>query len=352
MINHIHELFSRVGRRLNIMEVCGTHTVSIFKHGIRDVLPDGLNLLSGPGCPVCVTSVKDIDTAIALSRLDNKVLITFGDMMRVPGSGSSLYEARAEGADIRIVYSVLDCLKIARENIDKDVIFFSAGFETTSPLIAATVCEAERLGIDNLSVYSVNKLVPPALDFLLRADNLNIDGFILPGHVSAIIGSLPYAFISHKYSKPCVISGFDAMDILASIALILKQIEAGRASIDIQYMSVVTENGNEKAVGFINDVFETYDAYWRGIGKISNSGLKLNDKWAHRDAEKKFNVTVGDYPEPSGCSCGSILTGLKTPSQCPLFGKKCTPESPVGACMVSNEGTCSAYYKYRIPVDP
>ncbi len=329
------------------MEVCGTHTVAIFKHGIRSLLPDGLRLLSGPGCPVCVTSIRDVDKAITFSMRHDALLATFGDMMRVPGGKKSLSEAKAEGAHIRIVYSALDCLKIAGENRDKDVIFFSAGFETTAPSIAATVFEADRQGVENFYVYSVHKLVPPALEVLLRSDELRIDGFILPGHVSTIIGSKPYEFIAENHSIPCVITGFGAEDILSGVSMLLKQISEGRATIEIQYRSAVRGEGNKKAVHFMNEYFEPCDAYWRGIGLIPGSGLRLRERWSRRDAERVFPIVVPDHPEPKGCMCGLVLRGVKIPPECPLFARACTPEKPVGACMVSTEGSCAAYYKYR-----
>ncbi len=329
------------------MEVCGTHTVAIFRHGIRSLLPEGLKLLSGPGCPVCVTSIKDIDTAIAIARRGDAILTTFGDMMRVPGGKQSLMEVRAEGADIRIVYSPLDSLKIAKENKDKKVVFFSAGFETTAPSAAATVAEAERLGIPNFYLYSVHKVVPPALEALLVSEDVRIDGFILPGHVSTIIGTMPYKFIPEKYSIPCAVTGFDADDIFGGIAMLLKQIIEGKASVEVEYKTVVKEEGNPKAIHFIEDVFEPSDSYWRGIGMIPGSGLRLRDKWAHRDAEKVYDLEVPDIAEPRGCMCGLVLRGIKMPSECPLFAKVCTPDKPVGACMVSSEGSCAAYYRYR-----
>ena len=347
MIDIVKNLFGRVGRPLNFMEVCGTHTVAIFRHGIRSILPDGLKLLSGPGCPVCVTSIRDIDTAIAIARSDDAILTTFGDMMRVPGGKQSLMEVRAEGADIRIVYSPLDSLKIAKENPGKKVVFFSAGFETTAPSAAATVSEAERMGIPNFFLYSVHKVVPPALEALLLSDDVRIDGFILPGHVSTIIGTKPYRFISEKYSIPCAVTGFSANDILGGIAMLLKQTIEGKASVEVEYKTVVREEGNPKAVKFIEDVFEPCDSYWRGIGIIPGSGLKLRKSWKHRDAEAVFTLEVPDIAEPKGCMCGLVLRGVKMPSECPLFAKVCNPDKPVGACMVSSEGSCAAYYRYR-----
>lgn len=342
----IKNIFDAIGRPVNLMEVCGTHTVAIFKHGIRSLLPEGLRLLSGPGCPVCVTSIGDVDKAIAMARQEGVIFTTFGDMMRVPGGRESLAEAKAEGADIRIVYSPLDCLKIAKDNIDRKVIFFSAGFETTSPSGAATLFEAERQGISNFYLFSVNKLVPPALEVLLQSDDVKIDGFLLPGHVSAIIGSKVYNFITEKYHIPCVITGFGAQDILAGILMLLKQISERRSVVEIQYRSVVTEEGNKKAVEFINEYFEPCDSYWRGIGLLPGSGLKLRNKWRHRDAEALFDLDIPVVQEPRGCLCGLVLRGVKLPSECPLFGKVCTPEKPVGACMVSSEGSCAAYFRY------
>ncbi len=348
MIDLINNLYNKINRPVNLMEVCGTHTVAIFKHGIRSLLPEGLRLLSGPGCPVCVTSIKDIDKAIAIAMQPDVIFTTFGDMMRVPGAKKSLSEARAEGADIRVIYSPLDCLKIAEENKDKKIVFFSAGFETTTPSVAGTIFEAERRRINNFFIYSVNKLVPPALDVLLQSDDVRIDGFIMPGHVSAIIGSKPYDFIASKYATPCVITGFGADDILAGITMLLKQIAEGRAAVEIQYKSVVTETGNKKAVEFIDKYFEPCDSHWRGIGVLPQSGLKLRDEYKQRDAEVVFKIDVPDFSEPKGCQCGLVLRGVKIPSECPLFGKACTPEKPIGACMVSMEGSCAAYYKYNI----
>jgi hydrogenase expression/formation protein HypD len=347
VIDIIKNLFSHIGRPVNFMEVCGTHTVAIFRHGIRSLLPEGLRLLSGPGCPVCVTSIKDIDTAIAIARKDGAILTTFGDMMRVPGGKQSLMEVRAEGADIRIVYSPLDSLKIAKENKDKKVVFFSAGFETTSPSTAATVSEAERMGIPNFYLYSVHKVVPPALEALLLSEDVRIDGFILPGHVSTIIGTSPYKFIPEKYLIPCAVTGFEANDILSGIAMLLKQMIEGKVSVEVEYKSVVKEEGNPKAIRFIDDFFEISDSYWRGIGMIPGSGLRLRDKWKHRNAEVVFDLEVPDIAEPKGCMCGLVLRGIKMPSECPLFAKVCNPDKPVGACMVSSEGSCAAYYRYR-----
>jgi hydrogenase expression/formation protein HypD len=347
MVEAIRDIFGKITRPLNFMEVCGTHTVAIFRHGIRGLLPHGLKLLSGPGCPVCVTSIRDIDIAIALAERKDIIFTTFGDMLRVPGGSKSLLDARADGADIRIIYSPLDCLKIAQENMGKKVVFFAAGFETTAPLTAVTVSEAERLGISNFYIHSVHKVVPPAIDALLASGEVKIDGFILPGHVSAIIGAGPYRFIGDKYSIPSVITGFDANDILGGIALLLKQIAEGRAEVEIEYRSVVRKEGNPKALQRIEEVFGPSDSYWRGIGEIPGSGLALRKNLGHRDARAFFDTEIPDTAEPAGCMCGNVLRGLMMPDECPLFASVCTPENPVGACMVSSEGSCSAYFKYR-----
>jgi hydrogenase expression/formation protein HypD len=347
VIEAIANIFGKIDRPLNFMEVCGTHTVAIFRHGIRGLLPRGLRLLSGPGCPVCVTSIRDIDTAIAMAKREDVIFTTFGDMLRVPGSCQSLLDARAGGADIRIVYSPLDCLTIALDNNDKKVVFFAAGFETTAPLTAVTVSEADRLGISNFFMYSVHKVVPPAIDALLASGDVRIDGFILPGHVSAIIGAKPYRFIGDKYSIPSVITGFEAKDILGGIALLLRQVFDCKTDVEIEYKSVVREEGNPKAMRRINEIFEPADSYWRGIGVIPGSGLALRSALKQRDAALLFGMEMSDTAEPAGCMCGQVLRGIIMPDECPLFAKICTPENPVGACMVSSEGSCSAYFRYR-----
>ena len=342
----IRDLMGSIGRPIKFMEVCGTHTVAIFRHGIRDVIPKEISLLSGPGCPVCVTPIKDVDAAIAISRRDDCLLSTFGDMMRVPGSKQSLFHAQAEGAHIRIVYSPMDALKLAAENKEKNVVFFATGFETTSPSIAGTLSEAERLGINNFYIYSAHKTVPPALKVLLDSPDLKIDGFILPGHVTVIIGTQPYEFIAADYKIPAVVTGFEAADILQAIAMLLEQIASGRSEIEIQYTRVVKREGNQKAMALIHTYFEPSDANWRGIGVIPGSGLKLRDTFSRYDVSRVFNLEIPDGQEPKGCQCGQVLRGIKIPTDCRLFGKACTPEHPVGACMVSTEGSCAAYYKY------
>ncbi|MBA4372960.1 MAG: hydrogenase formation protein HypD [Thermodesulfovibrio sp.] len=343
----IRELMQQINRPIRLMEVCGTHTVAIFRHGIRNLLPDSISLLSGPGCPVCVTAIRDVDTAIAIAQAEGVILTTFGDMMRVPGDKKSLFDAKAEGADIRIVYSPLDALKIAEDHPHKKIVFFATGFETTSPSVAGTVLEAERRGILNFYIYSVHKTVPPALKALLDSGEVKVDGFILPGHVSTVIGSKPYEFLAAGYGKPSVITGFDGPDILAGIQMLLTQIEAGRAEVGIQYSRVVKPEGNPRAVSILNDLFEPEDADWRGLGLLPGTGLKLREKYRLREIRNILKLEVPVGKEPAACSCGEILKGIKMPHECALFGKACTPEKPVGACMVSSEGSCSAYYKYK-----
>jgi hydrogenase expression/formation protein HypD len=348
----IKKYMSEIGRPLRLMEVCGTHTVAIFRHGIRDLLPGGLMLLSGPGCPVCVTSMKDVDTAVELSGREEVILTTFGDMMRVPGSKKALFDAKAEGGDIRIVYSPLDALAIAQNNREKKVVFFSTGFETTAPSVAATVIEADRQRIENFYIYPVHKTVPPALEALLASEDVKVDGFILPGHVCTVTGTLPYEFVASRYLKPAVVTGFGAVDILSGIAMILQQISARRAAVEIQYSKVVKKEGNPKAMAVMGECFEAEDAEWRGIGLIPGSGLGLREKYRSRDIRSVCAVDVRPASEPKACSCGEVLRGIKVPTDCALFGKVCTPEKPVGACMVSSEGSCAAYYKYRSAVNP
>jgi hydrogenase expression/formation protein HypD len=339
-----------IGGTVKLMEVCGTHTVALFRHGIRSLLPETISLLSGPGCPVCVTSVKDVDIALALAAREDAVLCTFGDMMRVPGGKGSLFDAKASGADVRIVYSPLDALKMATDEPSKKVVFFATGFETTSPLVAATVMNASREGTGNFYLHTVHKLVPPALDILLGSGEVDIDGFILPGHVCSITGTGPFEFLTGKYNKPSVVTGFGAIDILEGILMVLKGIAEGMDGVGIQYGSVVKAGGNPRAMETLSEVFEPADAYWRGIGSLPLSGLGLREPYAKMEASGKGGLIdikeVPDHPEPRGCSCGEVLKGLKIPADCPLFGRTCTPQKPVGACMVSAEGSCAAYFKY------
>ena len=333
-------------KKVNLMEVCGTHTVVIFRNGIKKILPKNINLISGPGCPVCVTPVSYLDEIIALSRENDFIITTFGDMIKVPGSTSSLEREKANGADIRIVYSTLDALNIARNNPLKKVVFMGIGFETTSPTIASAILKAKEEKINNFSVLSVAKIMPPAMKSLLDVEEVNIDGFICPGHVSAIIGSDPYNFIASQYKVSCVICGFEPLDILQSIYMLIKQIEEGKAKVEIQYKRVVKPEGNKIALKKLKKVFSIVNSNWRGIGNIPQSGLEIRNEYSQFNA-RKFKITVEETKEFAGCRCGEVLRGIITPIECPLFKKVCTPEDPKGACMVSSEGTCAAYYKYN-----
>jgi hydrogenase expression/formation protein HypD len=346
MLDELKKLTDGIGRPLKLMEVCGTHTVEIFRHGIRDVIPKSITLLSGPGCPVCVTSVRDVDAAIAIAGKPGVIVATFGDMMRVPGGSESMLEARSKGADIRVLYSPMDALQLAKSEKDREVVFFATGFETTSPLIAGTIAHAEQMGVGNFSVYVSHKLVPPALKALLDSSDVQVDGFILPGHVSTIIGRKPYEFVAKQYKKPSVITGFEAREIIEGILMIVRQMAQKRAAVEIQYRTAVRDEGNPRAISLLDQYFEPADAYWRGIGVIPNSGLKLRDRYASFDANRKFTPPVSAASEPELCSCGDILRGVKIPTECALFGTGCTPDAPIGPCMVSTEGSCAAYYKY------
>jgi len=346
MLEELHKLTASINKPIKLMEVCGTHTVEIFRHGIRDVIPKNITLLSGPGCPVCVTSVHDVDASIAIAKNPGVIMATFGDMMRVPGGTQSLLEARSEGADVRVLYSPIDALALAQKEKNKTVVFFATGFETTSPLIAGTLAHAELAGIQNFTIYAAHKLVPPALKALLDSPDVQVDGFILPGHVSTIIGTKPYQFVAAQYKIPSVVTGFEAKEVIEGILMIVRQLVQKRAAVEIQYTKVVREEGNPRAVALLEKYFETADAYWRGIGVLPGSGLKLRDKYEAFDANVKFHPPISSAKEPELCSCGDILRGVKIPTECPLFGTACTPEAPVGPCMVSTEGSCAAYYKY------
>ena len=337
----------KIDRPINLMEVCGTHTVALFRHGVRAVLPKGIRLLSGPGCPVCVTGIPDVESAMAIAMIPDVILCTFGDMMRVPGGKRNLFDAKADGADVRIVYSPLDALALAKENPDLKVVFFATGFETTSPLVAATIMQAETERVENFYVHTVHKLVPPALSALLGSGEVKIDGLILPGHACAITGTGPFEFIAKEFGVPSVVTGFGPVDMLEGILMILNQIVAGKPEVDIQYKKIVRPEGNPRALEILDKVFTPADAYWRGIGTIPKSGYALKEQYAKREALNALGpIDIPEYSEPKGCACGEVLKGLKLPTDCKLFGKVCTPEKPVGACMVSSEGSCAAYFKY------
>lgn len=351
ILKEIFCISKKIKSEVKIMEVCGTHTMSIAASGIRNILPDNVNLISGPGCPVCVTSSGDIDRIMSLSEIAGGRLIitTFGDMLKVPGSGrKTLSEAKVNGADVRVVYSPLDALKLAANNPKKEVVFVGVGFETTAPVIASTVKEAFNNNITNFCVTPLFKLVPPALRFLLDSKIAKIDAFLLPGHVSAIIGYSPYSFLVKEYSMPGTVAGFEPLDILRGISLILKQIESGRPSLDVEYSRVVKKDGNRTALAVMEEVYGTCDAEWRAIGRIKDSGYVFSKKYEAYDAFKRFSVKVKDAKEPAGCLCGKILLGLSVPSACPHFAKGCTPQNAIGPCMVSSEGACAAWYRYGI----
>lgn len=334
---------------LRFMEVCGTHTVAIFQSGLRSLLPEGITHLSGPGCPVCVTHESEVNAFLDLAGNERVILATFGDLMRVPGQGRrNLKKAQADGARVKVVYSPFDTLKLAKENPDDLVVFIGVGFETTAPTIAGTMKMARQQGIDNLRVLCFHKTVPMALDTLLSDQAINLDGFILPGHVSAIIGVNPYNFIAEKYGKSAVVTGFEPLDILQSLTQMIQWRDSGEAHVANNYTRIVGENGNPKAVEVMYEVFEPCDALWRGIGLIPGSGLEIRPEWEQFDAKKEFGIVIEDGPALKGCKCGEILKGIKQPDECPLFGKSCTPADPVGPCMVSTEGSCAAYYKYKL----
>lgn len=342
----LQEIGALAKRRVTFMEVCGTHTMALFKYGIRAMLPNLVNIISGPGCPVCVTPTNVLDAAMDAVRKENVILATFGDMMRVPGSSSSLEAEKALRFDVRVVYSATDSLGIAESNPDRKVVFLGVGFETTAPSIACTVLGAARKGIENFKLIAANKLIPPAMKALLEAGEVQLDGFICPGHVSTIIGSEPYEFIPKEYGIPCVISGFEPVDILQSVLILLRQIDEGKSRVEIQYSRSVKPDGNPIAKRFISEVFQTVDSDWRGLGEIQASGLALNERFREYDALKYLGIELKEPAEPPGCLCGEILRGLRSPPECGLYGLSCTPERPVGPCMVSSEGTCAAYYRY------
>jgi hydrogenase expression/formation protein HypD len=344
----------KVSRKsVRLMEVCGTHTVSIFKSGLRALLPDTISLISGPGCPVCVTAQKEIDTFIALSRQNDVILTTFGDLLRVPGTESSLQMERAMGRDIRIVYSPIDALEIAKKHPDKKIVFSGIGFETTAPTIAATILAAREMKIRNFLVFSAHKIVPPALDALMQINESNhhINGFLLPGHVSVIIGVKGYLDFFNAHHIPCVISGFSPVDILWALLRLVTQIETGYPELENCYSSTVAFEGNQKARQIMQTVFESMDSNWRGIGTIMKSGLKIQNEFSEFDAQKAFELNIPYHRKQINCSCGDILTGLKIPPDCPLYKTKCTPLNPIGPCMVSSEGTCASYYRYYFKDD-
>jgi hydrogenase expression/formation protein HypD len=344
----LQRIHDAVARPMQIMEVCGTHTMAIGRHGLRSLFPKGLRLLSGPGCPVCVTPGSDVDQAIDLARRPRTIVATFGDMLRVPGARKeTLDAARAAGAHVRIAYSALDAVDLARQDPTQEVVFIGVGFETTSPTIAAAMKAAFQGGVSNFSVLPSFKLVPPAMTALCAAADVRIEGFLCPGHVSTIIGTRPYGPVARAAHVPCVIAGFEALDILEGVAEIVEQIRDGRHEVVNGYARAVREEGNPAAQALLDEIFEVDDAAWRGIGIIPRTGLAVRDKYAALDARHRFRLPPAAPDDlPAGCSCGLVMRGVIVPPECPLFGTGCTPALPIGPCMVSSEGACAAYHKY------
>ena len=338
---------AKTGGQVNFMEVCGTHTMAIAASGMRKLLPKELRMLSGPGCPVCVTSQGDIDRVLALAAIPGVIITTFGDMLKVKGSkGLDLQSARERGADVRVVYSPLDAVALAAAEPSREVIFIGVGFETTAPVIGGAVVRAEKAGLGNFSSTAFFKLVPPALELLLSDPENRIHGFMLPGHVSAIIGTGPYKFVAEKYRVPCVVTGFEPLDILSGINMLLKQVLSGEPKVEDEYFRAVRAEGNPAAQKLMKEVFSVTTANWRAIGPVPGTGMEFSKAYARFDAVKRFGIKYEEAPEPKGCLCGKILLGKALPPDCPLFGKACTPSSAVGPCMVSSEGACAAWFKY------
>ena len=335
------------GQKFKFMEVCGGHTHTIFKHGIEDILPENIELIHGPGCPVCVLPMGRIDDAIAIAKTEGTIFTTFGDMMRVPGSQGSLLDAKAVGADVRFIYSPLDALKIARQNPKKEVVFFAIGFETTAPSTAVTLLQAKNEDIQNFSVFCNHVTIVPTIKAILDSPDLRLDGFIGPGHVSMVIGLRTYQFIARDYQKPVVISGFEPLDIIQSILMLLKQYQTGKVVVENQYKRVVRPEGNLKSLEVMTQTMELRPYFeWRGLGFITHSALKIRSDFAQWDAEERFEVPGLQVADPKACQCGEVLKGVIKPWECKVFGTACTPETPIGSCMVSPEGACAAYFNY------
>ncbi len=345
----IHKLAARLAptqtRPLQLMEFCGGHTHTIFRYGIEQMLPDSIEMVHGPGCPVCVLPMGRVDDCVALAERPEVIFTTFGDAMRVPGSHKSLLQAKADGADIRMTYSPMDALGLARKNPDREVIFFGLGFETTMPSTALTVLQAEREGITNFSLFCNHITTVPTIKAVLDSPDMQIDGFLAPGHVAMVIGERPFDFIAEDYEKPLVITGFEPLDILHSLWMLLQQLDENRHDVENQYTRIVPENGNTPALEAISKVFEIRDFFeWRGLGSIDHSGVKMKQAYAAYDAEQKFSVPNLKIADPKSCQCGEVVKGVIKPWDCKIFGKECNPETPMGALMVSSEGACAAYY--------
>lgn len=336
------------GKYVTIMEVCGTHTMALSRYGIRSIVSRNIRLISGPGCPVCVTPSDFINSALELAKKSDVIITTFGDMMRIPVGSMSLIKQKSLGGDIRILYSPFDALEIAKDNPSKKVVFLSVGFETTNPVIALTVQKANQLNLKNFYILTANKTIPNALKALICDESIKVDGFLYPGHVSAATGTNLYKEIAKEYGVPGVVAGFEPLDILNSIITLISTINSGQSTVTNTYKRVVEEEGNQKAMTVVNEVFEPCDAVWRGLGEIPQSGLRLKEKYRQFDARWQFELSDTYCEEPKGCKCGEILKGKISPKECPLFGSACTPDTPVGACMVSSEGTCAAFYSYEM----
>jgi hydrogenase expression/formation protein HypD len=344
LVDHLHALKIPP---LRLMEVCGTHTMAIARYGIRRLMPQTVTLTSGPGCPVCVTAARELDLFIEASRLPEVIITTFGDLLRVPGSHSSLQEEMARGRKVRVVYSPLDALALARRQPDREVIFLGVGFETTAPTVAAAILMAAEQEVKNFSVLSAHKVMPPALTALAAAPEVRLDGLLCPGHVSVIIGAGAYRPLASRFGLPCVIAGFEPVDILASICLLAEQARAGRPTVQIGYPRAVTENGNSRALAVLQQVFVPTDAEWRGFGVIAASGLAIRPAFEQFDACRRFGLSAPPSTEPKGCRCGEVLKGLLEPPDCRLYGSACHPGRPIGPCMVSSEGACAAFHRYE-----
>jgi hydrogenase expression/formation protein HypD len=342
-------------RAYHLMEFCGGHTHAIFRYGVEDLLPGNIHLVHGPGCPVCVLAVPRLDAAIDLARRPNVTLVSYGDMLRVPASRrQSLLKARAQGADVRIAYSALEALQVAADNPEREIVFFAIGFETTTPATAYLVLEAQRLGLSNFSVYCNHVVTAAAIQSILdspevrESGQVQVDGFIGPSHVSAVIGTGPYEYFAREYRRPVVIAGFEPLDVLQAVRMLVRQLNAGRALVENQFTRGVVREGNRKAQSLVAEVFELRPSFdWRGLGALTNGGLRLRPEFAEFDAERRFAMEFQAFPENAACQCPSIIRGVKKPTDCTIFGTVCTPRNPIGSCMVSAEGVCSAYYKYR-----
>ena len=344
LTEHLKKL--KVTTKVRIMEVCGTHTMAIHRMGLPSILPSNIDMLSGPGCPVCVTPGFYLDTAIDMARRYQVLLTTFGDMMRVPGSRGTLTGLRSEGYDVEVVYSPLAALELAQKNPGREIVFLAVGFETTTPVVAATVQLAREQQVGNFSILASHKLVIPALEILVNDPEAAVDGFLLPGHVSIVLGSEPYRFIPETYHRACVIAGFEPFDIVQSVYMLVEQIEKKDYSVEIQYKRTVKPEGNERARDCMFDVFSPVDSVWRGFGSIPESGLAIREKYLEFDAGRRYPVDIEPSPEPKACRCGDVLRGIIKPHGCKLFGTACTPGNPIGPCMVSSEGSCAAYFRY------